>query len=285
MHVAQLRKDLGDPLFLRTGSGLAFTPGGLRLASRSAEILGLQDRTVLEVGQAASGRRMLRIAASSLFAEHAAPGLIELFTSRANDLDVELSVLPPKRFESVLASRSIDVAIGPDHPGVSDTLMRKPFLGYTIIVVTGADHPLAGRPMSPNQLSAETWYLGPSALDEVGVIAHMLHRLAVPEDNQRIFQSDAAAVEEAKRENGLALAVSFSVSADLASGRLVKAIGPGCEMRGTWSALALPQDGTPSPVSELMRFVTAPRATQAMLRGAGVKISHFRPSVHVTLWS
>jgi hypothetical protein len=35
----------------------------------------------------------------------------------------------------------------------------------------------------------------------------------------------------------------------------------------------------------LLRFITTPRATQAMLRGAGVSIGHFRPSVHVTLWN
>ena len=37
--------------------------------------------------------------------------------------------------------------------------------------------------------------------------------------------------------------------------------------------------------AELMRFVTTPRATQAMLRGAGVNVGRFRPSIHVTLWS
>lgn len=35
MHVAALRKELDDPLFTRTGAGLAFTPGGLRLASNN----------------------------------------------------------------------------------------------------------------------------------------------------------------------------------------------------------------------------------------------------------
>ena len=55
-------------------SGLAFTPGGLRLASRAVELLGLQDRTVLEVREAGVGRRMLRLATTSLFAEYAAPG-------------------------------------------------------------------------------------------------------------------------------------------------------------------------------------------------------------------
>ena len=37
--------------------------------------------------------------------------------------------------------------------------------------------------------------------------------------------------------------------------------------------------------AELLRFMTTPRATQAMIRGAGVQVGRFRPSVHVTLWS
>ena len=83
LHIGQLRKELGDQLFSRTANGLTFTPGGLRLASRATELLGLQDITVLEVSAAGQGRRLLRVGASSLFAEHAAPGLIELFASRA----------------------------------------------------------------------------------------------------------------------------------------------------------------------------------------------------------
>src|SRR5690606_10191567 len=43
LHVGQLRRELGDKLFVRTNSGLAFTPGGLRLASRAVEMLSLQD--------------------------------------------------------------------------------------------------------------------------------------------------------------------------------------------------------------------------------------------------
>jgi len=113
LHIGQLRKELGDQLFTRTAAGLAFTPGGLRLASRSAEMLGLQDITVLEVSAAGKGRRLLRIGASALFAEHAAPGLIELFAGRADDLDVELSSHDPGRFESLTFTRSVDAAIGP----------------------------------------------------------------------------------------------------------------------------------------------------------------------------
>lgn len=285
LNVAQLRKELGDQLFVRTVAGLAFTPGGLRLASRSAEMLGLQDRTILEVSQAGVGRRLLRVAASSLFAEHAAPGLIELFTSRADDLDVELSVCSPRQFSSLLLTRSVDVALGPVPSDVEPSLICTSFLKYQIVAVVGATHPLAHVRASLDQLRGQTWLLGPAAATDVGVIPAMLRRIRVPEDHQRIFQSDAAALEETQRNHGISLAVSFAVAQDVARGRLAKLTGQGLQTDGLWSALTLPESSSSSAVAELTRFVITPRATQAMLRGSGVNVSRFKPSIHVTLWS
>ena len=283
MHVAQLRKSLGDQLFSRTKSGLVFTRGGLRLASRAVEILGLQDQTVAEVGAAADGRRILRLGATSLFAEHAAPGLIELFTQRANDLEVELSVHPVDEFAVLLASRAIDVAIGPG-PAPAAPAMHRPFLAYDVLVVGSPAHPLAGRRVGEEELRAATWFLGPAAIGVAGVVSVMLAKLRIPEANQRIFQSEAAASEETKRSGGLSIAVQFAVVADINSERLVKIAGPNCRMRGTWGATALPYDPM-SSTSELLHFVTTPRAMQAMLRGSGVPVKHFRQSVYVTLWN
>jgi DNA-binding transcriptional LysR family regulator len=285
LHVAQLRKEFDDPLFNRTGSGLAFTPGGLRLASRAAEILGLQDQTVREVSQAGRGRRMLRLATSTLFAEHAAPGLIQLFASRAKDLDVELSVRGLDEAGSLLLSRTVDVAIGPPPPSLPDTVMAKPFLNYKVIVVAGPGHPLAGVDVGRGQLRDQTYFLGPSAAGHAGAVPQMLRTLGVPEANQRIFQSDAAALEETRRSDGISLAVQFTVGAELAKGRLVQVGDASTCTTGTWSAMTLRPPSLVQAAEELLRFITTPRATQAMIRGSGATIGHFRPSVHVTLWS
>ncbi len=285
LHVGQLRRELGDQLFTRTAAGLAFTPGGLRLASRAGEMLGLQDRTIREVSQAGRGRRLLRVGASSLFAEHSAPGLIELFASRADDLDVELSVRDPRQFSSLLLTRAVDVAIGPAPGNLDDSVICQPFLNYQIIVVVGPDHPMAKVHPGPRQLREQIWLLGPSAASEVGVVPEMLRRLNVPENHQQIFQSHAAALEEAKRNAGLALAVSFAVGRDIAKGDLVRVGGSALHVDGVWNALTLPERSAPSATAELMRFVTTPRATQAMIRGSGVNVGRFRPSVYVTLWS
>jgi LysR family transcriptional regulator, low CO2-responsive transcriptional regulator len=285
LNIGQLRKELGDRLFVRTAAGIAFTPGGLRLASRAAEMLGLQDRTILEVSQAGAGRRLLRVAASNLFAEHAAPGLLDLFASRADDLDVELSVHGARHFHRLLHTRAVDVAIGPRPDQPDDAVTCTPFLNYELLVVAGPDDPLAARSPSLAELRGQTWLLGPSAATDVGVIPQVLRRVNVPEERQRIFQSDAAALEEAKRNRGIALAAAFVVSPDLAKGSLKRVSGPALPSKGTWHVLTLADRSAPPVAAELARFVTTPRATQAMLRGSGVTAGRFKPSIHVTLWS
>ncbi|OBH08761.1 MULTISPECIES: LysR family transcriptional regulator [unclassified Mycobacterium] len=286
MLVAALRKELDDPLFTRTGAGLAFTPGGLRLASRAVEILGLQQQTAIEVTEAAHGRRLLRIAASTAFAEHAAPGLIELFSSRADDLSVELSVHPTSRFRDLICSRAVDIAIGPASSiGPDDTIFVRPFLKYQIIAVAAPNSPVAVGIPTAALLRQQQWMLGPSAGGVDGEIANMLRGLAVPESQQRIFQSDAAALEEVQRVGGVSLTIGFAVAKDLAAGRLTHVSGPGLDRSGEWCAATLAPSVRQPAVSELVRFITTPRCTQAMIRGSGVGVTRFRPKVHVTLWS
>jgi DNA-binding transcriptional LysR family regulator len=287
MHVAQLRKELDDPLFAKTSAGLAFTPGGLRLASRAVEILGLQQQTAIEVTEAAHGRRLLRIAASSAFAEHAAPGLIELFSSRANDLSVELSVHPTSRFRELISSRAVDIALGPsvDDKTAGGAVVVRPFLRYQILTVAAPGSPLATHSPTPAMLREQHWMLGPSAGSADGEIASILNNLAIPESQQRIFQSDAAALEEVQRVGGVTLAIGFAVGKDLSGGRVVHVKGPGLQAPGEWCAMTLAPSARQPAVSELVRFITTPRCTQAMLRGTGVGVTRFRPKVHVTLWS
>lgn len=285
MNLRQLRTELEDPLFARTPSGLAFTPGGLRLASRAKEILDLQSRTVLEVSEAGHGRRMLRLASSALFAEHAAPGLISMFTSRARDLDVELSVHPVSDLSALVASRAMDVALGPAVKMPPGPVMQQPFLSYEVLVVASPEHPVAGGTVPLDQLPGQTWNLGPGASETNGEASEVLRRMSVPEKHQRIFQSDAAALAETRRGAGLSIAVGFTVRDDLRNGRLTRIDAPHLTSRGTWATWALAGDQNPSAAAELVRFVATPRATQAMVRGDGADVGRFRPAVHVTLWS
>lgn len=285
MHVAQLRKELDDQLFTRTSGGLSFTPGGLLLASRAVEILGLQQQTAIEVTEAAHGRRLLRIAASTMFAEHAAPGVIELFSSRADDLSVELSVQPTSRFRDLILSRTVDIALGPPVDGDAGTLVMRPFLRYQILTVTSPANPMLHAGATVAQLREQPWILGPAAGSVDGEIAKLLARLEIPDARQRIFPSDAAALNEVERAGGLTLAPGFAVAEHLRTGRLVAVKGAALQSSGEWCATTLPAGARQPVVDELLNFVTTPRCTQAMIKGSGVGVARFRPKIHVTLWS
>lgn len=284
-HVSSLRKELGDELFTRSGSGISFTPGGLRLASRAVEMLGLQDQTKHEVRAAGDGQRVLRIAVSSLFGEVAAPGLIELFSTRADDLQVEMSVSAPDQFPRLLASRSVDVTMGPTSSTNPERIKTKEFLKYQVIAVIGPSHGLARRAADPRQLAQQTWLLGPSAVDSSSVASQLLRRFRVPESNQRIFQNHSASLAEAEAGNGIALCAAHSVSAQVADGRLFRLSSPGVNADGIWAVSWLRHEETSPLVNELVRFTSTPRAIQAMLTGSGTNIARFKPRVHVTLWS
>lgn len=293
-HTAALRKELNDPLYRRSGNGLAFTPGGLRLATRAAEMLGLQDLTRREVRDASDGRRVLRLATTALFAEYAAPGLIELFKTRANDLDVEMSVQESSRFPELLASRQADVTIGPAggpgtqgapvSPAVEGQTSRE-FLRYQLVLVVHPTHALAKKRVTARQLGWAPWLVGPSATEPGGATATLLRRFCVPEEQQQIFQSHAAALAEAADGNGIGIAPEFRVREALSAGRLCRISAPGADAQATWSATTLTHSQASPVATELARFVTTPRAIQAMLSGTGSNVGRFRPRVHVTLWS
>lgn len=284
-HTAALRKELNDPLYRRSANGLAFTPGGLRLATRSAELLGLQDQTKLEVEAASRGQRILRLATTALFAEYAAPGLIELFKTRADDLHVEMSIHASEDFTELLSSRQADVTIGPRHKGTRSGMRAKEFLRYQLILVVSTKHQMAGRRADKAQLAAQPWLLGPAAAEVNGATAQLLRRFGVPEENQRIFQSNAAALSEASDGNGIGVAPEFRVRDAITQSKLHRVSANGAEASATWEATTLDISQAPPVAAELARFITTPRAIQAMLTGSGANIGHFRPRVHVTLWS
>ena len=82
--VSALRKELGDELFVRSGRGIALTPGGRRLAALATEILGLAEQARRSVAESGESRR-LSVLATPLVAEHIGP-LIERFAARDDAL-------------------------------------------------------------------------------------------------------------------------------------------------------------------------------------------------------
>jgi DNA-binding transcriptional LysR family regulator len=281
--VAGLRRELDDPLLVRSGGALELTAGGRRLASIAAEILALSDRARSEVHIARGDRTLLRVAATGDVAEHAADRLLDAFTRRMPRLDVAESVEPAGELARLLAHRLADVALGPRAPAEAELGIESvPFLRYRQIVVGGPGHPLAGgRDLVPAMLAGEPWVSGPSGATVAFVARHGLDPESV-----RAFPSDAAALAEVAAGRGVMLAIAHTVLDQLRRGSLVRLPVRGTPIEGLWHASALRAERRTAAAWALCRFVTSPEATHALLaRGGGVPAGRYRPAVHVTLWN
>ena len=109
--------------------------------------------------------------------------------------------------------------------------------------------------------------------------------MRIKEDNQRIYTSHAAALAQARNGNGVALVPKFVADRSTGTGELALVEDRRCAATATWTARSWRGTKASGAARELMRFVTTPRAIQAMLAGSGSRIGRFKPRVHITLWS
>jgi len=287
--VAALRRELGDPLFVRSSGGIALTPGGRRLAAGAAEIVGLAEETRQRVREAGEGTSYLRVASTESGAELIVPPLLEAFSQRQPDVDAATIAVPSGVLAEVLLDRRADVAIGPaaggDAPG--DPVESVPFLRYQLVVVASPEHHLGGKAsVSTTRLPREHWLLGPDGLDPGTPSGTFLARHAVNAANASIFPSATGALDAVAAGEGLSVAFIHLVRDELRRGMLTAVDVPGTPMNGMLYASALRGERRSQTAAALCRFVTTPAATQALLaRSTGVPVHHFKPTVHVTLWS
>lgn len=286
--IAALRADLGDPLLVRAGGGLALTPGGRRLAAHAEEIVGLADRARREVAAAGRSAERLQVAVTGAFAEHAATALVDAFTRRSRGTEVELVQEPAERSAQALVDRTADVVLGlrPVHDA-EVTLHVVPFLRYQRVLVAAPRHRLAHRStVSRAQVAAVPWFSGPAGVEETSEEGRWLLAGPLPHDPVA-SESEAEALAAVRAGEGVVLALHHLVREELRQGTLVLLPVPGTPVQGLWSASVLGHGRAAPGARALLRFVTTPDATAAMV-AVGSRAGHQPrrlPPVHVNLWS
>ncbi|HVM34776.1 MAG TPA: LysR family transcriptional regulator [Actinomycetota bacterium] len=157
--VAALKRDLGVELVERAGRGIRLTAAGEELARYAAQILGLSDRAVRAVREAAGGSRHLRVVGVTTAGEYVLPRLVAQFRDRHPDVQVSLEVGNRVTVIARLLDRDADLAIGGRPPPGSE-IAGEALLDNHLVVVGRADHPLAARRAIRAQVIAqETWLL------------------------------------------------------------------------------------------------------------------------------
>ena len=285
--VGALRRELGDKLYVRSGGVIELTPGGRRLASAATEILGLAEETRRQVRDADTTHTTLRVAATPPFAEFAAGPLLSIFANRHPEIDVDLRVARREEHAALLANRAADITLGPPVTERHDVpaFVSEPFLRYGLIVVAAPGHTLsASKGLPPAALVSTPWLLGPYENERSTDTGAFLARQSIAPRRTRTYPNFAAAIAQVASGRGVTLAIAHTVRDELERGALVELDVRGTPISGLWYVSTLRPALRTASADTLMRFITQPDATRAMLaRGGGVPAERF---VHMgTRWS
>lgn len=283
--VAALRADLGDALFVRTGTGISLTPGGRALAGHARELVRLADRTRRDVLQASSAMGRLRVLATTACAEHVAAPLVDAFTRRVPGRTVHVTSGSSDCAAAAIADDTADIALGVRPvPMPAQLLESVPFLRYSRVVVTAPGHPLASRAtVALSELTRSPWLAGPAGIEpgteeERWLTASGVLPSVVP------LETETDALDAVRDGNGVLLALGHLVRDDIRRGTLVRLPVEGTPVTGVWWATVPGQGRATAGARALQRFLTTPDATTALL-ARPARPDRARPTVRVELWS
>ncbi len=153
--LARLRAALGDPLFVRSGRGLAPTPRALELAPVLARSFG-EIEAVLRAGADFDARactRELTIALSDADQIAALARIARAFARRLPRARLRVVSLDTLVSGGGLSGPAVDVAIGPAYD--EDGVRRRPLFVEEATFVVRRGHPRVGRALSRERFNAE----------------------------------------------------------------------------------------------------------------------------------
>ncbi|MBL8680444.1 MAG: LysR family transcriptional regulator [Myxococcales bacterium] len=148
--LAQLRRELDDPLLVRDGNTMTLTPRAEALAKPLAEALAELDAVLRKPApfDAASARTRFTIAASDAVAVRVLAPLLQLCSREAPGVEIAVVSYDRATVEDALFSGSIDLAIGPPVAREATKLKQRSLYKSDFIVAVRAANPALKRPWS-----------------------------------------------------------------------------------------------------------------------------------------
>src|SRR6185503_18488287 len=143
--LARLRKLFGDPLFVRTPSGMDATPFARELAELVRQALALLQ-SALAHGPGfdpATATPAFRVYMSDLGQIEFLPPLVERAQRVAPGVRLEAVALEVEDIGDALAAGALDLAVG-FLPGLGPPVRRQPLFRDPYVCLMRADHPAAG---------------------------------------------------------------------------------------------------------------------------------------------
>ena len=225
MALSELEKQLGEPVFDRTGSGLRLNTGGRRLRAHARDTLQrARDVETLFAEDRVAGR--LDVGASSTIGIYVLPEIVASFTGTHPNASIRLDIGNSAHVLNRVQSHAIDVGFV-EGPAPSGDLDAVPWQTDELVLFCSATHPVAdsGRLRRRDVVDVQ-W-----VLREQGSGTHAVFERAVGEDARRLRHALELGHSEAVRRAveagaGIGCLSRRVVQAGLESGTLVDLAPP-----------------------------------------------------------
>jgi len=218
--VATLEKEIGAPLFTRSTRALSLTEGGAEYLSRvEAALAALEEADHVARGTGEL-RGVLRVAASSSFAQHVVIPRLDEFLGRNPKLRLVLLVNDQRQ---ALITEGVDVAFRLGSLGDSTATARR--LGSTdrVLIASPAYLRRAGRPKAPADLNSHAIIGGPMGTDG-WTFEKDARRVSLRLDARLVVSANDGAVAAAVAGLGIATTSVIASREALASRLLVRVL-------------------------------------------------------------
>jgi DNA-binding transcriptional LysR family regulator len=151
--LARLRKQMGDPLFLRTASGMEPTTRARNLIGSVRDVIRSIDSDILAppTFDAASSTREFRIALTDIAEGIYLPAVLRALHASHSRVTIRSVFMTPRQLEAAMAAGEVDIATGyyPDIKGAS--FVHRRIALHSFACIAAANHPALGDTMSRAQ--------------------------------------------------------------------------------------------------------------------------------------
>lgn len=238
--VLALQLEVGVPLVVKDGRGIAITSAGTVLAGYARTVLGLLEEArhaVVAAADPTAGR--IRIAAVTTAAEQILPSALAAFRRDSPRVELELEVVSRDRVWALLAAHEADVVIAGRPPAGTDGRVRGTRPNDLVAVAA---------PDVPTDPAAVTWLVREPGS---GTRATTMTYLGGLEVSPPVLSlgSNGAVVAGAVAGLGMTLVARDAVRRELAEGRLVVVDLPGTPIARPWHLVT---SATAGPTVELL---------------------------------
>lgn len=153
--LSKLRKMLGDPLFVRTASGICPTPYAERLATPLDKILDSIRFDLLQEQQfdPATARRSFTLAMHDIGELAFLPPIMERVAKLAPGIEIRTVNLPVPELEPAMRSGEVDLVVGYFPSLQSAALFQQRLFAHSFVCLVGRDHPEIGAEMTRKQFA------------------------------------------------------------------------------------------------------------------------------------